>query len=218
VPTFAANGGFIEMARPFVAMVCQEFANALVNKLVEQGGGKAFSSLLHTPPTGASQMRPSPVSPTDEDDAEFAETDVQPLFDPKLPPSANSAFKPVIALIATSAHDAEDLQRLFPQLELSVVSLDELRTAPALRNCQRMIGLREEIPAPADEFLRKTFRNRYVRITGGLIQLREQLGAWLNNPGSMNASAGAPRKQGNFKGQGGGFPKKRQFRGPRTNA
>lgn len=235
------NGGdLIELARPFVAMVCEEFVGALVKALAEKGGQQAIASLLQAAAPGAAassvyrqqdqrsfaqligndepdSLSVSPHAFNDED-AYHAETDVQPLFDPKLPPSANSAFKPMIALIATSPRDVEDLKQFYPQLDLNVVALDDLRTAPSLRSCQRMIGLREDIPAPADEFLRKTFRNRYVRITGGIGQIREQLNTWLDNPGTMTSGAPSrPRKQGNGKGQGTGYPKKKQFRRPPPN-
>lgn len=235
-----SGSDLIELARPFVAMVCEEFAGALIKRLAEKGGQQAIASLLQAVAPGAAvssiyrqQDQRSFAQSTEhggldsvsvashvlnDDDAHLAETDVQPLFDPKLPPSANSAFKPIIALIATSPRDFEDLKQLYPQLELNVVALDDLRTAPSLRNCQRMIGLREDIPAPADEFLRKTFRNRYVRITGGIGQIREQLNTWLDNPGTMASGAPSwPRKQGNGKGQGTGYPKKKQFRRPRPN-
>lgn len=246
-PSQAAAGNFVEMARPFVAMVCEEFAAALVNNLMEKGGPQAISSLFQAVLAGSGQASPSdqrpkrghqvnqpltkqaayaaasgmeqapqPSSSTDDEDAHLAEMDVQPLFDPKLPPSPNSTFKPMIALIGISTRDFEDLQPRFPQLELTAVSLDDLRTAPSLRNCQRMIGLREDIPAAADEFLRKTFRNRYLRVTGGIAQISEQLSAWLDNPGSMNAGPNWPRKQGG-KSQTNGYPKKRQFRRPRPN-
>lgn len=244
-PSFAASprddgSDLIELARPFVAMVCEEFADALIKRLIEKGGQQAIASLRQALAPGAAVssvyrqqddrsfaqstehggLDSVSVAPhvLNDDDAHLAETDVQPLFDPKLPPSANSAFKPIIALIATSPRDFEDLKQFYPQLELNVVALDDLRTAPSLRSCQRMIGLREDIPAPADEFLRKTFRNRYVRITGGIGQIREQLNTWLDNPGTMASGAPSwPRKQGNGKGQGTGYPKKKQFRRPRPN-
>lgn len=222
----SAGEDLIELARPFVAMVCQEFANALVKTMMEKGGTQGMVSLfqaaagspIHGIRGAVAESTIQANDASDDDDDHFAD-DVQPLFDPKLPPSANSSFKPVIALIATGTRDFEDLQQLYPQLELNVVALEDLRTAPSLRNCQRMIGLREDVPAPADEFLRKTFGNRYVRITGGIGQIREQLNAWLNNPGTMNAAvAGWPRKQGNGKGQSNGYPKKKQFRRPRPAA
>jgi hypothetical protein len=245
-PSPVATGDFIELARPFVSMVCQELANALVTRLMAQGGSQAATSLLQSAlngarhPTAPQQRQPnapSYVSPasreesfaavehslptpqgSDDHDEDHDEADVQPLFDPKLPPSANSAFKPMVALIGTSTHDFEDLQRYYPQLELKVVPLEDLRTAPSLRSCQRMIGLREDIPAPADEYLRKTFRNRYLRVIGGVSQVREQLNAWLASPGNMNDQPRWPRKQGNAgaKGQGPGYPKKRQFRRPKN--
>jgi hypothetical protein len=246
-PLPEATGDFVEMARPFVSMFCQELATALVNKLMEQGGNQAISSLFQTALSGAGQsssreqsrsyeqqgktshtrasyqdepgmageFAPTASHTHDDEDGEHAEADVQPLFDPKLPPSANSAFKPMIALIGTSPRDFEDLQQYYPQLELKVVPLEDLRTAPSLRSCQRMMGLREDIPAPADEYLRKTFKNRYLRVIGGINQVREQLNAWLSNPGTINEQPRWPRKQGNGKGQGTGFPKKRQFRRPK---
>ncbi|WP_194727378.1 hypothetical protein [Noviherbaspirillum malthae] len=238
MPSQDSGSDLIELARPFVAMVCEEFANALVKTLTEKGGQQTIASFLQAvaPDAAASSvyrqqdhrasaqsvrnegLDSASMAPQafDDEDAHLAETDVQPLFDPKLPPSANSAFKPMIALIATSTRDFEDLKQFYPQLELNVVALDDLRTAPSLRSCQRMIGLREDIPAAADEFLRKTFRNRYVRITGGIGQIREQLNTWLDNPVTMNTGAPSwPRKQGNAKGQGAGYPKKKQFRRPR---
>ncbi|WP_151637935.1 hypothetical protein [Noviherbaspirillum aerium] len=247
IPPQVAAENFVEMARPFVTMVCEELATALVNKLMEKGGTQALSSLFqsaltetgqttqadHRPKRGHQVNQPltrqaayatqgteaslQAGSAADDEDAHLAEMDVQPLFDPKLPPSPNSTFKPMIALIGISTRDFEDLQPRFPQLELTAVSLDDLRTAPSLRNCQRMVGLREDIPAPADEFLRKTFRNRYLRVTGGIAQISEQLSAWLDNPGSMNAGSNWPRKQGGGKTQTNGYPKKRQFRRPRPN-
>lgn len=249
-PSPVATGNFIELARPFISMVCQELANALVTRLMEQGASQDVTSLLQSAGNGArqtpahlqqrrqgqpnTQSYASPaardesfpvvehslptVQGSDDHDEDHDEADVQPLFDPKLPPSANSAFKPMVALIGTSTHDFEDLQRYYPQLELKVVTLEELRTAPSLRSCQRMIGLREDIPAPADEYLRKTFRNRYLRVIGGVSQVREQLNAWLASPGTMNDQPRWPRKQGSAggKGQGAGYPKKRQFRRPKN--
>jgi hypothetical protein len=259
--------GLVELARPFVAMVCQELAAALVNEFTKKDnshvlaafmkgaasgsrpGGGAANASSSSPSSGASgssgsaqehrarvreqaayvqKTEEEPPFPgdeqppagmhQDEDDSHLSESDVQPLFDPKLPPSANSAFKPMIALIGSNTRDFEDLQRLYPQFELKVVGLENLRTEPSLRNCQRMVGLRESIPAPADEFLRKTFRHRYVRVLGGLAQLRAQLNTWLDNPVSMNTGPAWPRKQtNNDKGQAPGHSKKRQFRRPKPN-
>jgi hypothetical protein len=264
--------GLVELARPFVAMVCQELASALVNELTKKdnshllaafmkgaasgtrpgAGGAANASSASVAPSASgssgsaqehrargreqaayvqktetepafqSDDQPSAGMQQDEDDSHLSENDVQPLFDPKLPPSANSAFKPMIALIGSNTRDFEDLQRLYPQFELKVVGLENLRTEPSLRNCQRMVGLRESIPAPADEFLRKTFRHRYVRVLGGLAQLRAQLNTWLDNPVTMNTGPAWPRKQpnndkGQGQGQAPGHSKKRQFRRPKPN-
>jgi hypothetical protein len=254
--------GLVELARPFVAMVCQELAAALVNEFTKKdnshllaafvkgaasgsrpgNGGAANGSAGSGSPGSMQEQRargreqaayvqkveaepayqgdeqPPAAMHQEEDDSHLSENDVQPLFDPKLPPSANSAFKPMIALIGSNTRDFEDLQRLYPQFELKVVGLENLRTEPSLRNCQRMVGLRESIPAPADEFLRKTFRHRYVRVLGGLAQLRAQLNTWLDNPVSMNTGPAWPRKQpNNDKGQAPGHSKKRQFRRPKPN-
>lgn len=42
--------------------------------------------------------------------------------------------------MAAPADDLSDLQLGFPQLELLAVTLDELRSNPVLRTCQRIVG------------------------------------------------------------------------------
>jgi hypothetical protein len=119
-----------------------------------------------------------------QDEEEDAEHDVQPLFDPKLPPSANSSDKPTVGVVGASAHDFAELQQMYPQLQLIAVAVDDVPHAATLGQCQRVIGLREDVPAYTDEQLRHTFRNRYLRLTGGMGRVREQLGAWLDQPAS----------------------------------
>lgn len=220
----------VELARPFVAMVCQEFASALVSALSRNGGGQnlpgALQAVLSGTPVRQSASSDAEASaprhvmpkshrqedmPADDDTVHWGEADVQPLFDPKLPPSANSAFNPKIGLIGASSRDFDDLQQFYPQLHLTVVIPDAVRNAPGLGDCQRMLGLREDISAETDEYLRRAFGNRYLRLTGGAERIREQLNAWLDNPGSIN-SLSRPRKQ--FKGKGGGMSKKRHNRQP----
>jgi hypothetical protein len=239
-----ATASLVELARPFVAMVCEELAAALVNALSRSAGGQGLSAALqaallpaagqqsasqarsnrserhreqrmntsgdmaeHVAPDNAKQA-PAPL----HEEEHPAEPDVQPLFDPKLPPSANSSFKPMIGLIGTSADELEDLKPYYPQLQLAIVPVDTVRSADILKECQRMIGLREEVPAPMDAFLRQVFRQRYVRISGGIGQIREQLNVWLDNPGSMQAGNGRPPRQ---QGKGGGGAKKWRKRNPR---
>jgi len=224
----------VELARPFVAMVCQELATALVSALSRNAGGQDLTAALQTMLSGTHVPQPAvrnerkepaprqfkPESPQqgtmsiEDDKGHAGESDVQPLFDPKLPPSPNSHFKPMIGLIGASTRDFEDLQQFYPQLQLTVVSAEAVRTAPVLRDCQRMLGLREDLSADTDEFLRRAFGNRYLRVSGGAERIREQLDAWLDNPGSMNAAPGRPRKQFNGKGKGGTIGKKRHNRRP----
>jgi hypothetical protein len=152
-----------------------------------------------------------PLDTGEEDGSHPAE--VQPLFDPKLPPSANSDFKPTIGLVGTNTRELDDLQMLYPQLRLTVVAPDAVRSADVFRQCQRIIGLREDVAPPVDELLRRLLRNRYIRISGGIGRVREQLNAWLHNPGSINAEPrpNVPRGgKGQGPGEGGG--KKRHNR------
>jgi hypothetical protein len=116
---------------------------------------------------------------------------MQPLFDPKLPPSANSDFKPVIGLVAARAGEYAELQSLYPQLQLAIVPAEAIRGPEAFRNCQRIIGVHNEVPPATDDLLRHSLRYRYVRLQGGAAQVREQLNAWLDNPGSINGAPGA---------------------------
>ncbi|SNS52096.1 hypothetical protein SAMN06265795_103191 [Noviherbaspirillum humi] len=244
-----------EVARPFVAMFCQELASALVNALSQQQGGEALSSLLQAALSQAAggaarpapaQGRPqkefrarqpgnfntnsqpvnaAPVAPVQaaaahvDDDHHAADNDVQPLFDPKLPPSPNSSFKPKIAIIGMDGRDFEDLRQQFPQFELSSVATDAMQNAPVLQECQRILGQREGVPVQADEFLRRTYGHRYLRVTGGMGRIRDQLSTWLDNPAAMNAAGRSwPKKKfnnNNNKGQG-GEQKRRQNRFPKT--
>jgi hypothetical protein len=214
--------GLLERARPIVAMICDELARVLVEAWSRPGGAERFAPLLAplTQALSAQARTPSaaelpgataaPAAPDasvaapqpDADDTEAGPlVEMQPLFDPKLPPSANSDFKPVIGLVASRAGDYADLQALYPQLHLSIVPADAARSPEVFRHCQRIIGLRNEMPQATDDLLRRALNYRYVRLHGGAGQVREQLNAWLNNPASMSAG-GAPRherQQGNYK-------------------
>jgi hypothetical protein len=150
-----------------------------------------------------------------EEEGGHPEGEVQPLFDPKLPPSANSNFKPTIGLVGTSADEFDELQQLYPQLQLQIVQAEAIRSADVFRHCQRVIGLREEVASATDEFLRRALRNRYVRLSGGIAQVREQLDAWLNQPGSINAGYGKGPMRRNPKGARDLAGKKRHNRRPR---
>ncbi|WP_147376901.1 hypothetical protein [Noviherbaspirillum saxi] len=201
----ASGANLVEIARPFVAMVCQELARALVDALAQSKSPGTLSALVQQAVAQAgsgqppSQM-PADVRPmhhaasTDEDDTGVAESEVQPLFDPKLPPSANSSFKPTVGVVGANAHDFDELQQMYPQLLLTAVAVDDVPHANSLRQCQRIIGLREDVPAKTDEILRRIFRNRYLRLTGGMERVREQLDAWLDKPGSIDAGRPTPRK------------------------
>jgi hypothetical protein len=213
----AMSGHFNDMLRPFIAMVSQEFAQALVNVVTKPENRNALSEMMrnvignagavntrnanqgnaaHRTPAqqrSADYRNPAFVangpassrnSATAQDEDEDAEHDVQPLFDPKLPPSANSSDKPTVGVVGASAHDFDELQQMYPQLQLIAVAVDDVPHAATLGQCQRVIGLREDVPAHTDEQLRYTFRNRYLRLTGGMGRVREQLGAWLDKPGS----------------------------------
>lgn len=229
---------FVEMARPFVAMVCEELARAFVKALGANANPDALRAAMGAKPPkaaaapherqrqreafqpdaggrapAAAAEAPERAAPDPDDDLDQAETDVQPLFDPKLPPDANSPFRPRIALVASRADDLLDLQQRFPQFELFAVTLDELRSNPVLRSCQRIVGLREDVPVGADEYLRRTYGNRYFRANGGVAKVREQLQSWLNNPVVGSTDTFRPPRQSNGKGAG---AKKRQFRRPRT--
>ncbi|KRB74244.1 hypothetical protein [Noviherbaspirillum sp. Root189] len=127
------------------------------------------------------------TSVVSQEEDEDAEHDVQPLFDPKLPPSANSSDKPTVGVVGASVRDFDELQQMYPQLQLIAVAVDDVPHAASLGQCQRVIGLREDVPAHTDEQLRHTFRNRYLRLTGGMGRVREQLGAWLDKPGSTGS-------------------------------
>ena len=240
-----ASAGFIEAARPFVAMVCEELAVALVKIMSGKAGEQPFAGLIRNAmsqfvgqqPQGNGGMaaRPerqnaqrherssqpqlftasidSPERPLDAGEEESGHpAEVQPLFDPKLPPSANSDFKPTIGLVGSNTRELDDLQMLYPQLRLTVVAPDAVRSADVFRQCQRIIGLREDVAPPVDELLRRLLRNRYIRISGGIGRVREQLNSWLHNPGSINAEPrpNMPRGKGQGGGEGGG--KKRHNR------
>lgn len=251
-----ASASFLEAARPFVAMVCEEMALALVKVLTTKGGEQQFGNMLQkaiaqfSPQPGnggaarperqnqprherAPQPQPQSFSSvidtpdrtlsTDSaDDDSNHPAEVQPLFDPKLPPSANSDFKPTIGLVGSNQRELDDLQLLYPQLRLTVVAPDAVRSADVFRQCQRVIGLREDVAQPVDELLRRLLRNRYIRIAGGIPRVREQLNSWLHNPNSINAeprphAPRGPKGPGQGQGQGEGGKKRhnRHLRSPR---
>jgi hypothetical protein len=262
-----ASASFLEVARPFVAMVCEEMALALVKVLGTKAGEQQFGNMMQkamtqfASPSGNNgsprqdrqsqprhertpqpqpQLQPQPqpqafnsaidmperalVNDGADDDSNHP-AEVQPLFDPKLPPSANSDFKPTIGLVGSNQRELDDLQLLYPQLRLTVVAPDAVRSADVFRQCQRIIGLREDIAQPVDELLRRLLRNRYIRIAGGIPRVREQLNSWLHNPNSINAEPrphvprgpkGPGQGQGQGQGEGGGKKRhNRHLRSPR---
>lgn len=136
--------------------------------------------------------------------------DVQPLFDPKLPPSADSEFKPNIGIVGTSSDQFDDLRQRYPQLMLTVVPVDAIRSGNVFRQCQRIIGLSDEMPPGTDELLRRSLAPRYIRLTGGIDRVKEQLNHWLDKPGSINAG---PRNQGQHNRNGKKFKDRGQHKG-----
>jgi hypothetical protein len=195
-----------ETARPFVAMLCEELANALVRTSLQPEGAalRPFLASLAAPGIFRDADDAPPAMHAEEDSAAEAGAlpEIQPLFDPKLPPSASSDFKPVIGLVASRAGEYAELQELYPQLRLSIVAADAVRSPEVFRHCQRIIGLRNELPAATDDLLRQSLSSRYVRLHGGAPQVREQLNAWLENPVSISAAPRREPRPGNGKRRG----------------
>jgi hypothetical protein len=216
--------GLVEAMRPFIVMVCDEIAKALVKVISAHGlrdtlpaaSSQARSRIvssheeaLHGPVVEEGQPNSSPdtadyehrlageadVKSVDIDFASYQEhekcdaVDVQPLFDPKLPPSADSNFKPKIGLVGTPGSDFEDLRERYPQLHLTIVQADALSDVRRFGHCQRIIALRDEISAGTDALLSRQLRHRYIRLDGGMNGVIAQLDAWLTSPGSIAASS-----------------------------
>jgi hypothetical protein len=221
------NANIVELARPFVAMICEEFAKALVNAASEKGVEQALrhivksalvqspgylkaSASVHQSKEGKDQSVHNKSRPVQgllasaEQSAQVKETEhfdeagghpaeAQPLFDPKLPPSAQSEFKPTIGLVGPSANLVDELRQRYPQFQLIVVPVDAVRSGNVFRQCQRIIGLNDEIPPPTDEFLLRSLKHRYVRLAGGMERVKEQLDHWLGKPGSISGGPRGPR-------------------------
>jgi hypothetical protein len=115
------------------------------------------------------------------------EVDAQPLFDPKLPPSANSEFQPSIGLVGAPGMDFEGLHQRYPQLQLTIVQADTLSDVRRFGHCQRIIALHDAISPDTDDLLHRLLRHRYVRLDGGIGEVKEQFKAWLTAPGSISA-------------------------------
>lgn len=193
----------MEATRPFMVMVCEEIAKALVKVITSQGlrdtllaaSSQARSRVipsreeaLRGPMVEEGQSNPSPDKANHEHrlvdnanvtgvETDFASQeqgdegdvlDVQPLFDPKLPPSANSDFKPKIGLVSTPGADFKGLRQRYPQLHLTIVQADVLSDVRRFGHCQRIIALRDEISAGPDDLLNRLLRHRYIRLDGGM--------------------------------------------------
>lgn len=193
---------FIEQIRPFVSMVCEELARALVKTMAESGMEGGLPALMQgvlkqsaAAQAGAGLRDGRQFTQRQEaDDQGMADEDAfhepQPLFDPKLPPSANSEFKPTIGLVGASEYQTIDLQVLYPQLQLVSVPADAVKIGRPFQRCQRVIGIQEEVPAPVNEFLGRILRHRYVRVSGGMEQVQEQLNSWLSGSGALTMKPG----------------------------
>ncbi len=224
--------GLMEAARPFLLMICEEFAKAIV-KVISAHGLRATlpvassqapspvvfrrEGAVHGPIVEERQLNSRPDNSTGEqrrtDDAdvkrvnidvapyedheECDELDVQPLFDPKLPPSADSDFKPKIGLVSTPGSDFEGLRQRYPQLHLTIVQAEALSDVRRFGHCQRIIALREEISVGTDALLSRLLRHRYIRLDGGMDGVITQLDAWLASPGSIT---GGSRRRMPFSG------------------
>lgn len=163
-----------------------------------QSEPSSFSALLDGHPAGTGEV----------------EAEVQPLFDPKLPPSANSEFKPRIGLVSRHADDFEDLPRLYPQFDLTIVQANTIADVRRFGHCQRIIALGEDLLPSTDELLAEQLRHRYVRLRGGPAALKSQLDAWLQGPGSITTSPRRASSRGS-EAPDHGMPKKKQNRYPR---
>jgi hypothetical protein len=239
----------MEAMQPFLVMVCEEIAKALVEVIATQGLrdtlpaassqarsriGSSREEALHDPVVRERLPNPSPGKTTQEhrlaDEADVKSVDVvfgsqeegdegdvldiQPLFDPKLPPSADSDFKPKIGLVSTPGSDFEELRQRYPQLHLTIVQAEALSDVRRFGHCQRIIALRDEISPGADALLSRLLRHRYIRLDGGMNGIKSQLDAWLASPGSIVAGS---RHHVSFRGTKGNaaFGKKRQNRYPK---
>jgi hypothetical protein len=214
----------VEAMRPFLVMVCEEIAKALVKVISAQGLREtlpatssqarsrvvsSYEGALHGPIVEEGQPNSSPNKTTHEHgladeadvesvDIDFAsyeeheeceELDVQPLFDPKLPPSADSDFKLKIGLVSTPGSNFEGLRQRYPQLHLTIVQADALSDVRRFGHCQRIIALREEISVGTDALLSRLLRHRYIQLDGGMNEVKAQIDAWLASPGSIAAGS-----------------------------
>lgn len=241
--------GLMEAMQPFLVMVCEEIAKALVKVIATQGrrdtlaaaSSQAYSRVvpsreeaLRGPMVKERLPNSSPGKTTHEHrlvdevdvksvDIDFAThgegdesdvLDVQPLFDPKLPPSADSDFKPKIGLVSTPDSDFEGLRQRYPQLHLTIVQSDALSDVKRFGHCQRIIALYDEISPGTDALLSHQLRHRYIRLNGGMNAVKAQLDAWLVSPGSIAAGSRHRTPFGGMKGKT-AFGKKRQNRYPK---
>lgn len=228
----------LETTRPFIVMVCEEFAKAFVKVIAIHGinvtlpdaSGQTRSQVvasraeaLRTPVV--EEIEPNLTSDKTDHESRLAvdtnvkyvdfdsapqeeeedPLDVQPLFDPKLPPCPDSDFKPKIGLVSTSGSDFEGLRQRYPQLHLTIVKAEALSDVRRFGHCQRIIALREEISPGTDALLSGQLRHRYIRLDGGLNEIKAQLDAWLASPGSIAAGSrrrmpfGGPKGNATYK-------------------
>lgn len=249
--TVPGGPSVIEMARPFVAMVCEGIVKAFFNVMstgrlghampgsIQKGFGQRAAAqqanldeshdvgrqgdTCHERPsqtriaTTDSQSEPSSFSTLLDDhpaDTGEVEAEVQPLFDPKLPPSADSDFKPRIGVVSRHADDFEDLPRLYPQFDLTIVQANTIADVRKFGHCQRIVALGDDLLPSTDELLAEQLRHRYVRLSGGPAALKSQLNAWLQAPGSIKTAPRRVASRGR-EAPDHGMPKKKQNRYPR---
>jgi hypothetical protein len=219
---FQSASTLMELTRPFIEMVCDEFVQAFFSVLSKQEARHALQTdTIEAPGKRAARTqatfderqntvgRPSPerdntaqsqgciadnlLRPAsffgvlDDNDIDGEEVEVQPLFDPKLPPSADSDFKPNIGMVATQANDLQELRQLYPQLNLTMVQADSVSDVRCFGHCQRIIALHDELAPATDELLGRLLRHRYVRLGGGIAAIKAQLNAWLHVGGSISS-------------------------------
>lgn len=183
--------------RPFILMVCEEFAKAIMKVISSRDLKQLLPAASRRVRSGVTALREealnvsvgdemqpnfrtgktdlqhslgdeTDIEPVDFDCAshegrEEEALDVQPLFDPKLPPTADSDFKPKIGLVSTSGSDIEELRRCYPQLHLTIVEAEGLFDVRRFGHCQRIIALCDEVSSGTDALLSQVLRHRYIR-------------------------------------------------------
>jgi DNA-binding transcriptional MerR regulator len=108
---------------------------------------------------------------------------------PATPYTPPKPRKKIIGVIGPLPVQEQELIKSFPQFEIIAMTCDNINAGvSAMRSAARVIGMTSFMNHSSDGVLAKTFKDKYVRVTGGVTAIKRQIEVWIAS-GALNEAA-----------------------------